>query len=224
MLHQSPHLNFEGLMTHLASVDDPQSPQTDDQMRVFNKLLERLQNAHMAPPVIHTGCSAAVIRCVGAAGTMVRLGISVYGINPDPPCPRPVDLHPAMKLISKIVLIKDMPAGAKVGYGGTFVTSRASRIGIIPLGYGDGYPRSLSNKGMVTVRGRTCPVRGRVSMDQILIDLMEVPDAVVGDDVVIYSNNPPDLNSVESISPLAGTNTYELLCRVSARVARKAVD
>jgi alanine racemase len=132
-------------------------------------------------------------------------------------------LKPAMRLTGRLMQIKNLPAGSKVGYGLTYTFNRDSRVGLVPVGYADGYFRSLSNRASVRVRGHDVPIRGRVSMDQISIDLTDVPEAAVGDVVEIFSNDPAAPHSVENLARMIGTIPYELTCCLGRRVRRVLV-
>jgi alanine racemase len=157
---------------------------------------------------------------------MVRPGIAVYGI--DPTCGPSMNrkLRPALKWVAPIIAIHDVPAGATVGYGQTWTSQRATRIGLVPVGYADGYLRCFSNRAMMllTSDGRPVPVVGRVSMDMTTIDLGDVPGASVGDDVIVLDSDPLSPCSAYALAKLADTIPYEIFCRIGHRVTRVAVD
>ncbi len=131
---------------------------------------------------------------------------------------------PALRLTGPLMQVRDGPAGLSASYGQTYRFARPGRIGLVPIGYADGYLRCLSNKAVVRIRGRDAPVRGRVCMNQIIVDLTDVPDASQGDEVEIISADPAAPNSVENLARLAGTIPYEITCRLGGRVQRKLVD
>ena len=133
-----------------------------------------------------------------------------------------IDLKPAMELVSHIVMIKEVPAGTPVSYGGTFVTDRASKIATIPVGYGDGYPRSLSNKGYVLINGHRANILGRVCMDQFMVDVTDIPDVKEGDKVILLGKDPVsgETISAETLGDLSGRFNYELTCDINHRVPR----
>lgn len=155
---------------------------------------------------------------------MVRPGIGLYGV--DPTCKPSLDrpLKPVMKWLAPLVDVRDVPAGTSVGYNATWTAPRASRVGLVPVGYADGYSRDLSNKGVTLVHGKKCPVIGRVSMDLLTVDLTDCPTAVVGDDVTLLDNDPLSAAGIYEMARLAETIPYELMCRIGNRVRRIAMD
>jgi alanine racemase len=155
---------------------------------------------------------------------MVRPGIALYGIDPagKPSLDRP--LRPVMKWVAPLVGISDVPAGATVGYGRAWTAARPTRVGLVPVGYADGYPRCFSNEATVMVHGRAAPVIGRVSMDLTTIDLTNVPQATVGDDVTLLDNDPLSPASVYQLARWADTLPYEIFSRIGPRVKRVAHD
>jgi alanine racemase len=155
---------------------------------------------------------------------MVRPGIAVYGYQPSDTMHTKLPLRPCLRLWGRLMQIKEVPAGARCGYGLTHTFESPARLGLVPVGYADGYPRSLSNRSVMRVRGRDAPVRGRVSMDQTIVDLTDVPDAAINDPVEIISPEPAAPNSVANLARQAGTIPYELTCRLGRRVRRVLVD
>ena len=150
----------------------------------------------------------------------VRAGISMYGIYPSDEMDRNrMELLPAMELKSHIVYVKEVPAGTPVSYGGTFVTSRPTRIATIPVGYGDGYPRSLSNKGYVLIHGKRAPILGRVCMDQFMVDVTDI-DARALDEVTLMGKDGDETLSVDTLGALSGRFPYEFVCDIGKRVPR----
>jgi alanine racemase len=153
----------------------------------------------------------------------VRPGIMLYGCRPGPDVGG-VDLRPVLALTTRVLFLKRVPADTPISYGRTFVTRRESLIAVLPIGYADGYPRSLSNRGSVLIRGRRAPVVGRVCMDLTMIDVTEVPDAAEGDDVVLIGTQREASLPAEEVAEAAGTIAYELLCGIGPRVPRRYVD
>jgi len=222
VLARLPNIRVDGLMTHLASADDPaQEDFTRAQLARFQDAIATLQGRGIKPGFIHSANSAATF-APGVAGNMVRPGATLYGLSRDvlrrdvPPPP----LQAVMSLRSRIMLLKKVAAGEKLGYGGTFETQRESVIGTLPIGYDDGYRRALSNRGRVIVRGRFAPVVGRISMDLTLIDVSDVPDIALGDEVVLMGRAGELLIAPEDLAELAATISYEITCGISARVPR----
>lgn len=155
---------------------------------------------------------------------MVRPGISVYGYQPSDEMHRKVALRPALRLVGRLLLVKDVPAGGRCGYGLTYTFEEPGRIGLVPIGYADGYLRCLSNRSTMRVCGCDVPVRGRVSMDQTIVDLSDVPQARAGDEVEIISSDGASPHSVENLARLAGTIPHEITSPLGRRVRRKKVD
>ncbi len=155
---------------------------------------------------------------------MVRPGIAVYGYRPSPAVRPEPPLEPCLRLVARLLQVKTVPAGTGAGYGLEHTFESESTVGLVPIGYADGYPRVLGGRSVVRVAGRVAPVCGRVSMDQITVDLSAVPEARVGDEVEIVAADPAAPNSLESLARLAGTIPYELTCRLGSRALRRLVD
>ena len=157
---------------------------------------------------------------------MVRAGVTMYGMWPSEEVPKDiVELKPVMELISHIVMIKDVPAGTPVSYGGTHVCDKNTRIATIPVGYGDGYPRSLSSKGYVLIHGKRAGILGRVCMDQFMVDVTDIPEAKEGDEVILLGKDKTSGEeiSAELLGEMSGRFNYELTCDINKRVPRKFV-
>ena len=219
---QSPHVTLEGVMTHLAFRSDPDY--TRYQMEQFKTAANRIQTALGKVPVWHVANSASIIagEPIGfdfSGEYWVRPGIMLYGVPPYPQWSQQFDLRPVLRLESKIALIKQVPAGTKISYNGTFVTGRASRIAVIPIGYADGYPWTCAGKGQVLIGGGRAPVVGRVTMDMIMVDVTETKTKV-GDAVVLLGEQGDETITADEIATQAGTISYEILCRVSKRLPR----
>ncbi|MFB5193219.1 alanine racemase [Alicyclobacillus fastidiosus] len=214
-----PGINIEGAFTHLAQADSGDLSYSVQQLEKANFLFGLLRQHVMYPEhlILHVANSAGILELPESHMNMVRLGISLYGVYPSRQVNRDrVRLQQALVLHSKIVYLKDVPAGTSIGYGGTFVAKRATMVATVPIGYGDGIPRSFSNHGFLTVRGQKCPILGRVCMDQIMLDVTKVRDVQENDIVTVY-----DHNTLEELSYIAGTIPYELLCAISPRVVRQ---
>ena len=210
-----------GLYTHLATADETDKSVAKEQLR---RLLTASQESGGAKGLLlHAANSAGVIDLPQTHLDMVRPGVAIYGYQPSDDMQNCLPLKPALRLTGRLMQIKNLPAGSKVGYGLTYTFNRDSRVGLVPVGYADGYFRSLSNRASVRVRGRDVPIRGRVSMDQISIDLTDAPEAAVGDVVEIFSNDPAAPHSVENLARMIGTIPYELTCCLGRRVRRVLV-
>jgi alanine racemase len=219
-----PALRLLGVATHFASSDEPANPLNSEQLSRFLATTTNLSTARSSRPQLSAANSGGVFFQPNSHLDMVRPGISIYGI--DPTCKPNIDRHlrPAMRWTAPLIAIRDVPAGVGVGYGQTWTAQKATRLGLIPVGYADGYPRVLSNRGVTMVAGQPAPVAGRVSMDLMVIDLENAPQAVVGDEVVILDSDPLSPASVYRMAELAGTIPYEIFCRIGSRVRRVAVD
>jgi alanine racemase len=226
-LSRFQHIRVDGLMTHLASADDPdQKDFTKDQLERFSKAVTLFRERGFSPSYIHAANSAGAFAFPQARGNMVRPGGTLYGFSRDvlPPNIASPLLRPVMSLRSRIMLLKDVGKGQKLGYGCTFETSRASFIATIPIGYDDGYRRALSNRGRVIVRGKFAPVVGRVSMDLTLIDVTDVPGVSLDDQVILIGRDGELSITAEDVAETAGTISYEITCGISSRVPRIYVN
>lgn len=219
-MRAAPALRLEGLCTLLANAGDPKSPITDAQMRVFRAALKTLEAAGMRPPLVHVANSAALVLRDDSHFNFVRPGLAIYGLPPVAAVREKIDLQPVMTFKTRLMQTKRVPAGSGVGYGHTFVAPRESVVGVLPVGYADGYRRGLQHGGEVLVRGIRAPVVGAVSMDLTTIDLTDVPEAAVGDEVVLWGRAGDAMISVNDVARLAQTISYEMLCTVGKRVPR----
>ncbi len=213
-------LKLEGACTLFANAADPTSTVTDSQLRVFNDALATLATAGMRPEVVHAANSAALVLRPDSHFNLVRPGLATYGLPPVPAVREKVDLTPIMTFKTRLMQMKRVPAGTGVGYGHTFVTQRESVIGILPVGYADGYRRGLQNGCEVLISGRRAPVVAAVSMDLAEIDLTDLPGVAVGDEVVLWGRSGDDTISVNDVARIAQTISYEMLCTVGRRVSR----
>ncbi|MGA3068489.1 MAG: alanine racemase [Tepidisphaeraceae bacterium] len=223
-INSLPALKLLGIATHFASSDEPANPLNSEQLSRFLAVTTNLVQGRLSRPQLSAANSGGVFFQPHSHLDMVRPGISIYGI--DPTCRPSVDrpLRPTMKWTAPLISIRDVPTGAGVGYGQTYRTDRPTRLGLIPVGYADGYPRVLSNRGVMMVCGQPAPVAGNVSMDLLVIDLQNIPQAVVGDEVTVMDSDPLSPASVYRIAELANTIPYEIFCRIGARVRRVALD
>ena len=220
-IKEMKNIVIEGLMTHFPSSDERDKDFTHAQIKKFTKIIGALKKEGIDIPIIHSANSAAIIDVGESYFNMVRPGIMIYGLMPSKEIVSSIDIKPAMKIISRIVHIRKVGAGKAISYGRTFVTKRESRIGVVAMGYADGYNRLLSNRASVKVKGRYAPVVGRVCMDQFMMDITEIPDVEVGSEVIVYSDNGAEANSVENIAFMLNTIPNEVVCAVSKRVKRK---
>ena len=223
-LEDRPSLKLWGLCTHFASADNPDSPFTPEQARRFQAATNGLAAAQGGKLTRHAANSGALFFQDSTHFDMVRPGLSLYGVDPaGAPCAsRP--LRPVMKWTAPVVGISDIPAGATVGYGQTWSARRPTRVGLLPIGYADGYPRCFSNGAKVLLHGRPAAVIGRVSMDMTTVDLTDHPDVHPGEDVTLMDDNPLSPVSVYELAKWANSIPYEILSRIGPRVKRVAID
>jgi alanine racemase len=217
-------IRVDGLMTHLAAADDPaQEDFTKNQLERFQQAINLFNERGLTPRYVHAANSAATFAYPQARGNIVRPGGALYGFRRDvlPPHIKAPRLQPVMSLRSRIMLLKSVGKGEKLGYGCTFQTSRESLIATVPIGYDDGYRRSLSNRGRVIVGGAFAPVVGRVSMDLTLVDVTEVTGVSLHDQVTLLGRDGDLSITAEDLAELTGTISYEITCGVSARVPRR---
>jgi alanine racemase len=217
------NVRVDGLMTHLASADDPaQEDFTKRQLERFQQAINLFRERGFTPRYIHAANSAATFAFPSARGNIVRPGGALYGFSRDvlPPQSEPAQLRPVMSLHSRIMLLKTVGRGEKLGYGCTFETKRESVIATIPIGYDDGYRRALSNRGRVIVGGTFAPIVGRVSMDLTLIDVTDVVGVSLHDQVTLLGHGGEHSITAEDLGELAGTISYEITCGISGRVPR----
>lgn len=217
-------LRLVGMLTHFSCAEDAGGEVTGEQLALFNSTVEGFKE--LIPPKVlrHAANSAAVFFRPEAHLDMVRPGIALYGVDPTLTPSHERALKPAMRWTAPLVQIHGVDAGQAVGYGQTWRAARETRVGVVPVGYADGYPRALSNKGVMVVQGQPCPVVGRVSMDLVTIDLGNAPHAVLGDEVTILDSDPLSPASVYEIARQAGTIPYEIMSGIGQRIHRVAVE
>ena len=228
-LKSSPHLEMEGLSTHLASSEVLDAPSVDQQLKCFDEVRKTVGQAGFAPRMIHAANTGAVISRRKSWNTMVRPGIALYGYYvPFERAGREVSgrglrlaVNPVLTWKTRILSIRDMPANQALGYGGTYVTKAPARIAVLPVGYADGLNRAVSSQGRVIVREHYAPIVGRISMDLTLVDVTGLPGVAVADEVILLGSL--DGLSVDAREHAAQANTvlYEILCGISKRVPRR---
>jgi alanine racemase len=218
------NVDIEGIATHFASADEPSDPYTEQQYRTFQKILKQASRDGIPFEMAHAANSAAVMNHPATACDMVRVGISTYGVWPNNVVPESGKLHHVVRWTSSLVLVKQMPGGASVSYGRTWRASSPTRIGIVPVGYADGYRRSLSNNSDVLIRGKRCPVRGTVTMNELMVDLNGVPEANTGDRATLIGEDHGERITVEELAEKAGTIGYEILTGLGNSIPRDYVN
>lgn len=215
-------INVTGMYTHFATADEPDKSFARQQLDTFMRTVDAC-GGHSGL-CLHTANSAATIDLPEAHLDMVRPGIAVYGYQPSDDMVRKLPLKPALRLTGRLMQMKTLPAGHKCGYGLTYTVQADTPVGLVPVGYADGYLRCLSNRSVMRIRGADAPVRGRIAMDQVIVDLTNVPDAAIGDEVEIISNDPSSPNSAENLARLCETIPYEITCRLGNRARRVLED
>ncbi len=216
----APRLFFEGLYTHFATADEADTTYLHHQWRVFRQVLSQAQEAGFHFPLKHACNSAATFALPEAHLDAVRPGIALYGMRPSLEWETPVPLRPVLSLKSRVARVRVLPPGSSIGYGRTYRTPRAQRVALVPVGYGDGYVRALSNRGYVLLRGKRVRILGRVSMDQIVVDADPVPDAAMEDEVVLIGSQGEERITAEEVAAWANTINYEVTTLLQPRVAR----
>ncbi len=216
-----PNLNMEGIFTHFAKADEANKDAFHGQLLRFRSMLDALEREGITFAIRHAANSAAIMEEGDLGLDMVRSGISTYGLYPsDEVDPSSADLIPAMSLTSKISHIKTLAKGIGIGYGWTYTTEKETVVATIPVGYADGYKRALSNRGRVLIRGQYAKILGRVCMDQIMVDVTEIPDAAVGDTVTLFGHDGEASIPVEEIANMSESFNYEFVCGIASRVPR----
>ena len=219
----TPGIVIEGMFTHFAKADETDRGPTYEQIGLYRDFNERIRRElGLEIPLCHCSNSAGIIEFPEANMSLVRAGITLYGLWPSEEVSKTiVPLRPVMTLYSHIVYIKEAGPGLSVSYGGTYTTSsEMTRIATVPVGYGDGYPRSLSNKGYVLICGQKAPILGRVWMDQMMVDVTGIPGAKEGSLCTLIGTDGDETITMEELGDLSGRFNYELACDINARVPR----
>lgn len=214
-------LRIEGVMTHFSDSDGPETGQTEEQLARFQSIVNSLTTRGLSIPLIHAANSGAAVRYPRAHYSMIRPGIMLYGYHTLPESVSAPDLKPVLSLRSCIAQMRAIPAGCPVSYNGTFVAKRPTRVAVLPIGYADGFNRRLSNRGEVLVRGQRAKVIGLVCMDMVMIDVTEIPDASVGDEVILIGRQGTDQITAADLAKWTGTIAYETLCAIGPRIPRR---
>lgn len=221
-LQRFPEVRLQGLMTHFACADSTDPESVAHQLDLFDRATADLRKEGIVPTLRHAANSAALLKTPRACLDVVRPGLALFGVQPTPgACP---ELRPVMRVRSEIVALRELPAGSPVGYGASFVTTRTTRIATVPVGYADGFSRSLSNRGTLLVRGKRAPVAGTVSMDMTMLDVTEIDDVRIGDECVVLGPQKGTLGqdqiTAEEMAGTLGTIPWEVLTDISRRVPR----
>lgn len=216
-----PHLEVGGLFTHFATADEADRSFYEVQGRRFREIVVALRARDLAPPLVHRDNSAASILGPGDEVTMIRAGIALYGLSPSAAVSAPPRLRPVLSIRTEITRVMALRPGDAVSYGREYVADREHQVALTPLGYGDGYLRALSNRGVMLIGGRRARVLGRVCMDQTAIEVPAGIEARVGDEVIVVGEQAGSTLTVDELAALAGTINYEFVTGLSARLPRE---
>ena len=219
---QQKGIEIEGIFTHFAKADMADKTDAEKQLQKFQNFIRMIrEKLHLEIPVKHCSNSAGILEMPEANMDVVRAGITLYGLYPSEEVSREaVPLRPALSFYSHVVYCKTIHKGQSVSYGGTFTAKEDVRVATVPIGYGDGYPRSLSGKGYVLIHGKKAPILGRVCMDQFMVDVSAIPDVKEGDKVTLLGYDGDEQISAELLGELSGRFNYELVCDIGKRIPR----
>ncbi|MBP3427175.1 MAG: alanine racemase [Clostridia bacterium] len=214
-------IELTGCFTHMATADEEDSAGTLAQIARFHAMCDAIAQVHPGPITRHAANTASIFCYPQAHADMVRGGIALYGY---PPVPQAKGLRPAMRWVTRGVYVKTIMPGDRVSYGGLFEAERETRVMTVPVGYADGYRRAITGKGCVLVRGQRAPILGRVCMDQIMVDVTDIPGAQAGDEVVLLGRQGDEMIDADEMAAWIGTISYEVICSPSPRVPRVHVN
>ncbi len=220
-ISKMPNIEVEGIFTHFARADEEDKSAAQAQIKLFLKMIDLVEKRGIHIPIKHCSNSAGIVELPQANMNMVRAGITMYGLWPSEEVNKNrISLMPVMSIKSHISFVKTLEPGRSISYGGIYVTESEKKIATVPIGYGDGYARSLSNKGYVLIHGRKAPICGRVCMDQFMVDVTEIPEVKAGDTVTILGKNGDLEITMEELGELSGRFNYEFACLITPRVPR----
>jgi|AntRauTorckE6833_2_1112554.scaffolds.fasta_scaffold08254_3 alanine racemase len=214
------NIDIEGIMTHFAKADEKDKSYTYKQWERFKSVIDELKEVDIEIPIKQAANSATIIDLPEFALNMVRPGIMMYGLRPSHEVDESFKLKPALSWKAKIVYLKEVPPGTGISYGATYITKKKAKIATIPMGYADGFSRLLSNKGEVLINGKRAPIRGRVCMDQFMVDITDIDNVNIGDEVVLIGKQGTEEITATEMADLIGTINYEITCDISKRVPR----
>lgn len=216
-----PNIMVEGIFTHFARADEKSKQPAFEQMERFTTMIRLIEEKGVHIPIHHCSNSAGIVEIPDANMDMVRAGITLYGLWPSEEVNRDIiSLKPVMSIKTHVAFLKELEANRSISYGGTYTTSKTQLIATIPVGYGDGYARGLSNKGFVLIHGQRAPICGRVCMDQFMIDVTDIPNVKEGDLVTLLGTDGDETITMEELGELSGRFNYEFACLITKRVPR----
>jgi alanine racemase len=220
-ISQLPNIEVEGIFTHFSKADEVDKTYTYEQISKFDEFVKKLELKGLHIKYKHAANSAGIIEYSEAHYNIVRAGIALYGLYPSQEVStNKIKLKPALSLISQVIFTKTVEKGTKISYGGIYTTKERSVIATVPVGYGDGFPRALSSKGRVLIRGQYAKIVGRVCMDQFMVDVTHIEGVCEGDEAVLIGKQGDNQITVEEIADIAGTINYEIVCQLGKRIPR----
>ena len=218
------HLDIEGVMTHFPGADQPNGAYEQEQLRAFKRLLSDMNKEGIPYEIAHMANSAGILNVPGSTFDLVRPGLMTYGVWPVDNPPADESVRPVLRWETRVIAVKTLERGQPVGYGGIYTTPVRMPVAIVPVGYADGYPFALTGKAEVLLRGKRCKVLGRVSMDQLVIDLRSVPDAQPGESVTLIGTDGAETITAGELAHRAGSIPWEILTGIGPRVERVYLD
>ena len=223
-LRRVSNIDIEGVATHFPTADIPKDPYTLNQIKTFKQVLRQLDKQGVPYELAHAANSAAIINYEESFFSMVRPGLMTYGVWPTATPTEPPQIKPVLRWETRVVMVKDLEPGSSVGYGRTYTTSDRMRAALLPVGYADGYKHSLSNRADVLIRGKRCPVRGSVCMDQVVVDVTHVDGVVPGDVATLIGTDGTETITVEELASHAQSIPYDILAGIGPRVHREYIE
>lgn len=216
-----PNIMIEGIFTHFARADESSKAPAYEQFKQFEKMIAMVEEKGVQIPLKHCSNSAGIVEIPECNMDMVRAGITLYGLWPSEEVDKTkISLKPVMSLRSRVAYVKELLPGRQISYGGTFTVKKKMTVATVPVGYGDGYARGLSNKGWVLIKGQKAPICGRVCMDQCMVDVTDIPGVKIGDTVTLLGKDADEKITMEQLGELSGRFNYEFACLITPRVPR----
>lgn len=216
-----PNIMIEGIFTHFARADESSKAPAYEQFKQFEKMIAMVEEKGVQIPLKHCSNSAGIVEIPECNMDMVRAGITLYGLWPSEEVDKTkISLKPVMSLRSRVAYVKELLPGRQISYGGTFTVKKKMIVATVPVGYGDGYARGLSNKGWVLIKGQKAPICGRVCMDQCMVDVTDIPGVKIGDTVTLLGKDADEEITMEQLGELSGRFNYEFACLITPRVPR----
>ena len=219
-----PNIMIEGIFTHFARADESSKAPAYEQFKQFEKMIAMVEEKGVQIPLKHCSNSAGIVEIPECNMDMVRAGITLYGLWPSEEVDKTkISLKPVMSLRSRVAYVKELLPGRQISYGGTFTVKKKMTVATVPVGYGDGYARGLSNKGWVLIKGQKAPICGRVCMDQCMVDVTDIPGVKIGDTVTLLGKDADEEITMEQLGELSGRFNYEFVCVLNKRIPREYI-